>query len=359
MKFPIALILWMICLELPAQFYQMDKADSAAAALFKSDWQKKAGEIDYDFYNKTNSSCSLGLLLKAIKSETAFDAEKYMLESFILISGNKDISGFSLPDSILDNLSIKFEMTRDQLITKITGECFYTIPQIGLYFLNKQAESFISKGNKPMLAFSVFNQAMLNNEVLMSSKVMVLSLLDSVINIWAPLNDTLQMANVYKYKGLVLSQSGDFGQAALYFNEAIQMFRSKSFDAGIYSCRLDMIQLYRESGLCDSVRSAAVEAAHNFGNEDYFRLFVSATFSLQSECFTEDECEVLVERNLRILENNDLPLICKIDFCKAFKANQHCMQNKELTKKMRPLISKTILEASSLHYYEPLWEALK
>jgi tetratricopeptide (TPR) repeat protein len=77
---------------------------------------------------------------------------------------------------------------------------------------------------------------------------------DSAFNTWLYLKDTLNMANMQKYKGYLLGNLKEFENAKKEIFSAIQLFEDKKYTSGIAVSYFDMSRVYDvENGIDSSI----------------------------------------------------------------------------------------------------------
>lgn len=64
------------------------------------------------------------------------------------------------------------------------------------------------------------------------------------LRIWTEHNDSLQIANLYKYIGLLKGKIGKFDEATTAIQEAIKIYQAKAFEQGIAVSEFDLADVY-------------------------------------------------------------------------------------------------------------------
>lgn len=137
----------------------------------------------------------------------------------------------------------------------------------------EQVEELEKKGfaafqNTPVEAVSIFKRVALEYERLQNGKKAGttnlnianiyeerLNQLDSALvysqkslQIWKANTDTLQMANLYKYIGLLKGKLGLFQEAKASINEAIKLYKAANFEQGIAVSEINLADVYLRAG---------------------------------------------------------------------------------------------------------------
>ena len=73
--------------------------------------------------------------------------------------------------------------------------------------------------------------------------------------IWQAMKDTMQMANIYKYIGLIEGRTGRYSSAKSNINKAIYLYSLKNFQAGIAVSQINLSEvLLHEKNLSESLK---------------------------------------------------------------------------------------------------------
>jgi len=124
-------------------------------------------------------------------------------------------------------------------------------------------------------------------------------------------NDTLQIANLYKYIGRLYGRLGVFAAGKNYLEKAVALYKTQKFEKGIYVSYLNLASLYVTEGNFREAKKIGKEVRSFWTNNfDAGRLFDANTLLL--ECKTElsdQERTSLIKANDSLLQNSKIPAI--------------------------------------------------
>ena len=144
-----------------------------------------------------------------------------------------------------------------------------------------------------------------------------LSYSDSALFVWQTISDTLNEANVFKFKGLTLGYLKQYESGKYFIFKALQLFASKSFYSGVAVSQYDLSRVYFMEGKLDSALLAAEESLDYWKQKsDTFRILTSENQMLniftKSGNFTE--AKKLQENSLGFCENKNIGYLASLDF---------------------------------------------
>lgn len=289
------------------------KADLICKSLHSNDY------LDSTLFLWSNNDYdkSTYYVIKAIKEDNAEKTTKYIKMAIICVKDTLKRNKFDLPKEVWDSLFSKYPLGYQQYLNVVISELFYTAPYQCQYLLIDNDALLRNMGNKPFLAFSYLNRASLNYEVLDNS-IQALSIIDSAIYIWIDLGDEMQLANNYKYKGLILSSLGQIDSSMKYINTAINLYSKLSFDAGIYSCILDKVDAFSQNSVCDSILSNYSLTSGFYAKNDIFRFFILNINLLKGyNCFTFEDLQPYIEMNNSLYDDPNILDINRLAYLKV------------------------------------------
>jgi len=135
------------------------------------------------------------------------------------------------------------------------------------------------------------------------------------LNIWERQKDTLQIANLYKYIGLLKGKKGNFKEAKFSILAAIKLYKEKGFEQGVAVSQFNLADLYfRAKEFKESELLLNKSIAFWKNNEDYSRVFTNNILGIKlyNEIGNKPKVQQLIEENRTIKKENKLN-----DFIKA------------------------------------------
>lgn len=126
---------------------------------------------------------------------------------------------------------------------------------------------------------------------------------------WKVKNDTLQMANLYKYIGLLKGRLGEFEEAKTDIQQAIRMYQSVGFEQGIAVSEFNLAEVYfLEGNYMESEALFSKSKEFWSGMRDMGRVFISNLLGIRICRATGDvgQASQLIEENREILNQTNL-----------------------------------------------------
>ena len=132
---------------------------------------------------------------------------------------------------------------------------------------------------------------------------------EKALEIWKTQNDTLQMANLYKYIGLVKGKLGGIDEAKSDIRQAIMMYQKAEFEQGVAVSEFNLAEVYfREKNYTES--EALFVKSKNFwkGKGDLGRVFTNNILGIKiyNVVGDKDKVEKLIEENKVITNQTGL-----------------------------------------------------
>jgi tetratricopeptide (TPR) repeat protein len=137
------------------------------------------------------------------------------------------------------------------------------------------------------------------------------------LSIWIQINDTLNEANIRKYRGMLLGRLKRFDEAKAEIHQAERLFGSKNYFAGIAITQFDMAQMYVDEMRLDSAAYCAQLAlAFWETKQDTFRILGNQTLLMRiySKEKAYDKGVKTQEDARQLLQKKNLPWIVFLDF---------------------------------------------
>jgi hypothetical protein len=120
-----------------------------------------------------------------------------------------------------------------------------------ILYQDSAAIYFSKAGNQSFVALSYQNIAFAYEEK-KNEPSKAIPYVNRAIDTWITLKDTVNLANILKYLGLLQSKTNDFVNAKSNMDKALELFRAKRFIPGQAVCYFDMAMLYKARGYEDS-----------------------------------------------------------------------------------------------------------
>lgn len=200
----------------------------------------------------SNDSAAVVIYYAAMASLSENDDEilESSLKSLTILNNCTGKTGAFIPDTLLNIMGQNFSGGLAYYYSHLSHSVYDTIPQYSI-LLNKKAANLHAKNNNyKWAAYAYLNMAKLYEmyDEIDASVLMA----GNAITIWEETGDSLQLASLYKYKGLLLGKSKMFKEGKEYINEAYNMYFRLNFEPGKYVSLHDLGELYFIEGNYDS-----------------------------------------------------------------------------------------------------------
>ncbi|MBS1773237.1 MAG: hypothetical protein JST82_10265 [Bacteroidetes bacterium] len=126
-------------------------------------------------------------------------------------------------------------------------------------YQKKASEYFFKAEDAKMVAICMHNIGFIYDEQLHNTDSAI-EAIDAAIYLHKKLRDTLEFANMCKYKGALVARKGDFTEAKRLINKAILYFGYKDYKQGIAVSWYDMAFVYVDAMQMDSALYYAKQA---------------------------------------------------------------------------------------------------
>jgi len=142
------------------------------------------------------------------------------------------------------------------------------------------------------------------------------------LKIWERQDDTLQIANLYKYIGLLKGKRGEFKEAKLSILKAIKLYTEKEFEQGVAVSEFNLADLYfreKEFKECELLLNKSIEFWKK--NGDYNRVFTNNILGIKlySKIGNDSKVQKLIKENIEIRKENKLNDFIKNKFNELIK----------------------------------------
>ncbi|MPM06579.1 hypothetical protein SDC9_52880 [bioreactor metagenome] len=215
---------------------------------------------------------SLLFLAGAIVQPTADSVLRYTAVSVLTLRDRLDTLPFIMPVEVENRLSATMYNSRDQLLDGLM-QLYYQAPWQCAYFLKEKQQLSRAANDNRNLATAYLNEALIYTE-LVGRPELALPIIDSACAIWKEIGDVFHTANGLKAKGLAYMRMKKFREAEKEIKAASALFVQNDLQAGVESCRLDLVLLFALDGQPDSVKKYDELCRPEFEKSDTMRLFV-------------------------------------------------------------------------------------
>lgn len=159
------------------------------------------------------------------------------------------------------------------LVNQRLGTYYYTRDaRKAITFQKKASEYFYKAEDAGMVAICMQNIGFIYDEQL-HDVPSAIEAIDAAIYLHKKLRDTLQFANICKYKATLVARQGDFKEAKRLINKAILYFGYKDYKEGIAVSWFDMAMVFKEMKQYDSVVYYLHTAKKYWVGKDKSRVF--------------------------------------------------------------------------------------
>jgi tetratricopeptide (TPR) repeat protein len=127
---------------------------------------------------------------------------------------------------------------------------------------------------------------------------------EKALEIWKRHYDTLQMANLYKYIGLLKGKSGKIDEAKSDIQQAIMMYQKVGFGQGVAVSEFNLADVYFRDKNFTEAEALFVKSKDFWnGNGDLGRIFTNNILGIKIYNMVEDKAkaEKLIEENKAIM----------------------------------------------------------
>lgn len=210
-------------------------------------------------------------------------------------------------DKILVN-AIKSSKSKDASIilaggyNKCAVTCYNDKPDLSTEYFKKAISRFLALGDTARAAMAMQNLAFTYDEKL-SNINFSLNYTLAALELWKVKNDTLSIANLYKYAGYLMGKQTRFAEGKKYVDSAITYYTQKQFDKGIAVSLFDLAQIYKYEGRIDSSIYQLLQAKTVWRKyEEFSRLFPINTELINLYILSKNDRKIgaLVDENLKL-----------------------------------------------------------
>jgi len=171
--------------------------------------------------------------------------------------------------------------------------------------------------------------------------------IDKALSIWKSIGDTLSIANLQKYKGYLYGKLKQFEKGKSELRSSIELFKIKSFDAGVAVSQHDFSLLYAFENNIDSALYYEI-ASNNFWitRKDTLRIvvgYIQLIYLYQKKKNIKQAVE-LQQLSNAMLNNTNTQWLPLINFYYVSYKLYEETKNNKLTEKYKKLYSTKIAE---------------
>ncbi len=196
---------------------------------------------------------------------------------------------------------------------------FYDSQPEKFILLNKEALRLYRKSNSKKKMAQVFqNLAFVYTEKIRDYKLANENVSLS-ISLWKELNNTLQEANLIKYKGLINGYLKDYDAAKRDIHLSIKKFKDIDFPKGVYISYLDLAMVYEQEKKLDScIYYTKLNKEYFESCKDTSRTFIANNKLINYYLLSKeyDKAKELVISNKKMSSSNEIKEIDKEEFRK-------------------------------------------
>jgi len=163
--------------------------------------------------------------------------------------------------------------------------------------------------------------------------------------LWEAIGDTLSIANLLKYKGVLYGKLKQFDKGKRDLNKAISLFKSKQYESGVAVSYHDYSILYDQESKIDSALFYETKAVDFWNIEhDSMRIVVSNSqfINLYLKQKKFDTAIKFVNQTDLILKQVKIPDVMALNFYYISYALYNTTKNVELAKKYKDLYTEKI-----------------
>lgn len=126
---------------------------------------------------------------------------------------------------------------------------------------------------------------------------------------WETRNDTLQIANLHKYIGLLKGKVGNFEEGKLSILEAIELYKAQGFKQGIAVSEFNLADLYFRQNKFEESELLLTKSIEFWKEQGQFsRVFTNNLLGIKlyDKIGKKEEVQKLIEENMEIKNKNKL-----------------------------------------------------
>ncbi len=141
--------------------------------------------------------------------------------------------------------------------------------------------------------------------------------IDLAIRGWTYLKDTLNQANLLKYMGYLNGRLGDFEEAKIQIQKAIELYETQIFEEGIMVCKFNLARVFEYQGLMDSAFILSNKVRDFWENkQDKSRVFVTNTYLIHLANLAKKNINIdsFIKDNQTMLTHSDIYWQNELDF---------------------------------------------
>ncbi len=187
-------------------------------------------------------------------------------------------------------------------------ELYQRNPREAIEAFKQVATAYAMRSNFPKAAIFYLNIASIYDEHLLETDS-ALIYADLSLKHWIELQDTMQMANLFKYTGLLKGKTGQFRAAEQDIHQALQLYREVEFPQGLAVSRYNLADVYfRQERFTES--DSLLELSTSFWRDagDMQRVFTNNLLGIQlfRKHGYQNEAVKLIMENVFILEQAEI-----------------------------------------------------
>jgi tetratricopeptide (TPR) repeat protein len=165
------------------------------------------------------------------------------------------------------------DLSTQAMVNRKLGVAYFsTDPDKSIHHFSLATSYYRIIDDKPNIALCLQNTAFAFDEGKFSIPA-ALPYAEQAAAIWGELNDTLQLANMYKYIGLLQGKTSRGALAKQNINKAIDLYRAKHNDAGVAVSWHNMAIVYQFARQYDSAFAYLASAKQYWQDKDSSRIF--------------------------------------------------------------------------------------
>ena len=203
--------------------------------------------------------------------------------------------------SIIDDVNV-------EELEKKGFEVFQESPEEALQIFKRVAIQYEKRQNRKKAGITNLNIANIYDEHLAKTdSALIFS--DKALTLWKTQNDTLQMANLYKYIGLLKGRLGKMDEAISDVYQAINMYEKIGFEQGVAVSEINLAEVYyMDQKYAESEKFFTKSKDYWKGNGDLGRVFSNNILGIRICAKLGDlsKAEQLIKENEEIMNHTDL-----------------------------------------------------
>jgi len=211
--------------------------------------------------------------------------------------------------------SIKNEINVDSL-AKEGFKMFQEAPEEAVQIFKQVARTYEKQEDLKQAGITNLNIANVYDEYL-AQLDSALVYTEKSLSLWAVQQDTLQMANLYKYLGLLKGRTGSLEEGKSDIDRAIRLYQSVGFNQGIAVSEINLAEVLLEAKQVTKSEALFVNST-SFWKErgDLSRVFTNNILGIQiyDEMGEQEKIEVLIAENEEIMSQRELNVLIKNRF---------------------------------------------